>query len=130
VERQSRRLRLRDHAQVRALAGGPQVGDGRRAAEAAPGRELVIARALLPRAVEVVIAGDAKLGAAGDDGLDELVPAGDVGGPYRTVRAMPFAFAAHVVLELAEIRQDVAPRPPWIAGGGPGVVILRLAPDV
>ena len=54
-------------------ARGPQVRDRGRAAQAAPGRQLVVAGAFLRRAVEVVVARNADLAGRGDERLDELV---------------------------------------------------------
>ena len=83
VDHDSRRAGVRRHLQVRASPRGPQVRDRGRAAKAVPGRELVVARAFLRRAVEVRIARDADLAAGGDQRLDELVLRADVRDPQR-----------------------------------------------
>ena len=130
VEQDPRRLRLGLDRQILAAARRAQVGDRRRAAEAAAGRELVVAGALLRRAVEVVVARDADLARRRDQRLDELVLRADVGHPQRAVGAVPLARAADVVLELAEVRQHVGVAPARIAERGPVVVVVAMAADV
>ena len=130
VEHDPRRARVRLDREVRATARGPQVGDRGRAAEAVAGRELVVAGAFLRRAVEVGVARNADLAGRGDQRLDELVLRADVGHPERAVGAVPFALAADVVLELAEVRQHVGVAPAAVAERGPVVVVVAVAADV
>ncbi len=130
VERHLHRLRVHLDREIRSLARGPQVSDRRGAPEAAPCGELVIPGAFLARAVEIVVARNVELRAAGDDGLDQLMPRGDVRCPERAVGPMPLVGPPHVVLELAEIGQHIAEGPSGIAARRPLVVVLGLAADV
>ena len=67
---------------------------------------------------------------ARDQRFDQLVLRSDVGHPQRAVGAVPFALAADVVLELAEVREHVGVGPARVAERGPAVVVVAMAADV
>src|ERR1700737_1429002 len=87
---------------------------------------MVIARAFLLRAIEVVIARNAELARTGDDRLDQLMLAADRRTPERAIDAVKGRIAERSVLEAPEIRQYVGVAPPGIASGSPPTVILAL----
>ncbi len=127
VEQDPRRMGAGLHAQVGAVAHRLEIRDGRRGAQPPARRELVVAGAFLPRAVEIVVARDAELAGAGDHRLDERMRHVDVRRPERPVRAVVLARPAHVVLERAKPRKDVREAPSVVARRRPGVVVLALA---
>src|SRR6266849_5592969 len=88
---------------------------------------MIIARAFLLRAVEVVIARNAELAGPGDDRLDKLMFAADRRTPERAVRAVKSGIAEGSVLETAEVRQHTGVAPSGVACGCPSIVILALA---
>ena len=101
-------------AQVGAALCRPQIGGGAARAPAIAGEQAVVADAFLRLAVEVGGARNAKLVGRADDGLHQLVR-------FADVRSGHSAFL--------EIGKNVLPTPAGVAGGRPGVVILRLAMD-
>ena len=130
VERDPCGMRVGLHVEVGAPTGRTEVrGCGRRA-QAVSRRQLVVADALLPLPVEVVVAGYTELVGCADQRFDQRMSALDVRGPQRAVGAVEFACAAHVVLELAEIGQHVGEAPSGIAERRPMVVIVALAANV
>src|SRR6202171_770489 len=118
---------MRFDAEVGAASGRLQIGSRGTASPAPFGRQMVIARAFLLRAIEVVIARNAKLARAGDDRLDEFMLAADRRTPERAIDAVKGRIAEGSVLEPPEIRQHLGVAPPGIAGGCPSIVILALA---
>src|SRR5450755_881263 len=127
VEREPGRACVGLDAEIGASSRWLEVGVGSAAAPASLRRQMVVARALLHRAVEIVVARDAELAGSGDDRLDELMRAVDRRTPQRPVLAVKRAIAERRVLEASEIRQYVGVAPSDIAGGCPPVVILPLA---
>ncbi len=116
--------------QVGPPARGLEIRGRRRAAQAVARRQLEVAGAVLPRAVEVVGARNAELAGGGDQGLDERVPPGDVGDRERPVAAVVLARAAGVRLRLDEVAQGLARVPAVGAERLPAVEILRLPADL
>ena len=110
--------------------GRTQVGHGGGAAPAVARGELVIARAFLFAGVEVAHARHAQAGGGLDHGLDQRMRRLDRGGAQRAAHAARRALAQVVVLQPAEVGQAVFPAPAGIAGGGPGIVVGALAPDI
>ena len=121
--------RLGLDAQVGPASRRLQVRDRSRAAQAVARGQLVVARAFLCRAVEVVVARNADFAGAGDERVHELMGLADVGGAKRTVAAVVIGRAARVALAALEVRQHVVPGPALVAERSPVVVILALAAD-
>ncbi len=96
----------------------------------APRRGLEITGALLARAVEIVVARDARLLRCGDEGLAQLVRVALVGDAERAAGAVERVGAALLVLGLLEIGQHVVVAPADIAELAPVVEILLLAADI
>ena len=130
VEQDARRQRLRHHMQVGALARRLEIGRRGRGAHAAAHGGLVEARALLGRAVEIVVARIAALLRGLDEGLGERMPVAHVGDAKRPARAVVVVGAALVVLGHAEVRQHVLMAPAGVAELAPMVEVLGLAADV
>jgi len=130
LEHEAGGQRLGLDAQVGAVARRREVGLGGAAAQAAVRGELVVARAFLHRAVEVLGARHAGLPGAFDEGLDQLVPRADVRHLERPVAAVELARAALVALGTHEVGQHLVVAPARVAERGPVVVVLALAADV
>src|SRR5262249_10874941 len=129
VEGDSRDMRLGFDPKVGAMASRLQVRSRGAATPAASSRQMVVAHALLPGAVEIVVARNPEFHRGGDDRFDQLVLARDDRAPERTVMAMVVGITVLGVLEVLEVRQDLGVAPPGIALGGPLIVVLRLAAD-
>ncbi len=127
VECDPRRLRVGFDAQVRAPARRAEVRRRGAAAPSSPGRQMVVAGALLHRAVEVVVAGNAELAGGGNDCVDQRVAAADRRAPERTVSSVIRRVAVDRMLEPLEIRQDVVVAPAGVTRRRPAVVVLALA---
>ena len=74
VEQHARRVRVGLDVEVRARRRRTQVRNGGRAAQAAPGGQLVVAGAFLRGAVEVVVARNAELDGGVDERVDQRMP--------------------------------------------------------
>src|SRR5687767_7183827 len=107
LKQNPRRERVDLEAQVRALLGGAQIAGRGAAAPSPAGGGLVVAGALLRRAVEVVVARDAERHRRGDEGVAELVLVGEIADFEGTADAVPCVGAARLVLRLLEVRQQV-----------------------
>ena len=127
LEDDARGERLGLHAQVRALHRRTQVADRGAHPPAVLRGGLVVARALLALAVEVVVAGNAVGLAGGDEGVAHLEAVGNVGDGERAADAVPRVGAPALVLGLLEEGQQLGPGP---SGDLPAVEVLGLAADV
>ena len=103
------------HGKVRAAARRVEVGRGGARAKAAPGIELVVPGALLPRAVEIVVGREAGLRGRGDERVGERM---------RLRRRRNGEFG------LLEPGLHVLPAPTRVARVAPAVVVLALPADV
>src|SRR5213078_1244126 len=95
-----------------------------------PHRGLVIPGALLPGAVEIVVARIARFDRGLDKGLGERMLVAHVGHAERPAGAVEVIGAAFFVLGLAEVRQHVIVAPAGIAELAPVVEVLGLTADV
>ena len=93
-------------------------------------RELVVPGAFLRRSVEIAILRYADFDGGGDQRVDQRMTLFNIGSPQGAVVAVKFVRAAHVVLELAKVRQHVSIAPTGISKRGPLVVVLALAANV
>jgi hypothetical protein len=107
VEFDASRERVRDDAQVRALPRRPQISACDRGADAAAAGLMVVAAALLVRAVEIVVARHARLDAGADVRVAESVAPADRLHRQRAAGAMKLARPEAMILRLAKVRQDV-----------------------
>src|SRR6056297_158249 len=126
---------LADHGQVGAPEDGKEVGRRDRTPLAAIGaveilRHLIEARALLPRAVEVGIAGDLQAFAGVEERLRDGARGVLVGHLQEAVLAVQIIRQARVALGPAEPRQHAVPVPAVAAETRPFVVIARMTARV
>jgi hypothetical protein len=112
---------------VGALLGAPQVAGGRAAAPALAHGRLIVARAFLDGAVEVVVARNALRHGRIDERVAELVAVGKVADLERPADAVPGVGAAALVLRLLEVRQQLVEAPSRHA---PAVEVLALPADI
>src|SRR5205814_7222609 len=118
-----------DDAQVGPLHRRAQMADRGRTASALASGGLVVADAVLGGAIEIVVAGEAELGRALDEGFADRVVL-DIGNAERAATAVKLVGAADLMLGALEIGQHVFERPPGTAELAPVVEILGLAADV
>ena len=107
-----------------------EIGRRGRGAHAVAHGGLVEARALLRRAVEIVVARIAALLRRLDEGRGERMLVAHVRHAERPAGAVVLVGAALVVLGLAEVRQHVLVAPAGVAELAPVVEVLGLAADV
>ena len=122
--------RVGEHAQIGAVHRRTQIADRGRAALAVAGRRLVIADAVLPGAVEIVVARKAETHRGVDERLADRVLVGDVGDAERAASPVECVGAARLMFGALEIRQHVVERPAAVAELAPMVEILGLAADI
>ena len=107
-----------------------EVAHRRAAAPAAARGGLEIARAFLARAVEIVVAREARLLGGCDEGVAQRMRLALIGDGERSARAVEGVGAALLVLSLAEIGQHILIAPTDIAELAPMIEILLLAADI
>ena len=122
--------RVRHDMQIAAPACVFQIRRRRRGTHPAPHRGLVIARAFLRGAVEIVVARIARFDRGRDKGLGERMLVAHVGHAERPAGAVEIVSAALVVLGFAEVRQHVIVAPAGIAELAPVIEVLGLTADV
>src|SRR5262249_27401415 len=120
-----RRMRVGLDHQVLPTSGRLQIGS--RAAPSAPlaDRRLIISGAVLRRAVEVAIAGNAGLHGRFDHRIDDLVLVVRVGDIERSADAVELVLAPLLVLGLAKVSQDAVVVPADTAELTPAIVVCR-----
>src|ERR1019366_4868258 len=91
---------------------------------------MIIPRALLHPAVEIIVAREAEIERAFDERLADRIIFVDLRHRERPARAMQIIAAADLVLSAFEVRQHVVVRPSGIAELPPLIEILSLATDV
>ena len=122
--------RAGDDAQVGPAPGGTKVAYRGAPPATVAGGELEVARAFLPRPVDVVVAGNSDFFRAGDERVAHVAPHPHVADRLRTAGAVPLACPPLLVLGLDEVRQDVLERPAGVAELAPVVEVPGLAADV
>src|SRR5262249_52890340 len=95
-----------------------------------PLRYLVVAEALLLRAVHVGVARIAAGVGSLEERFAQRMGVGRIGHRERPADAVILVRPALIVLRLAEVRQHVRVAPPGVAEIAPVVVVLALAADV
>ena len=113
--------------QVRPLHGGPQEGACRAGAETAGARLLIVADAILGRAIVVGVVRQSQLLARLDEVVRHGVMGCVIGDDHRATAAPVGGVAREIGLRLLEVRQDVLEAPAAAAHGGPIVEVLALA---
>jgi hypothetical protein len=116
--------------QVGAATGGAQIPHRGRASAAVARGKLVVAGALLHRAIEIIVAWETKIERALDERLADRVLVVHVGDRERPAGTVQFVGATDLVFGAAEIRQHVIERPAGIAELAPVVEVFGLAADV
>ncbi len=124
------RQRTGDHPQIGPVHHRMQIAFRGRAAPAPRRGGLVVADAVLRRAVEVGVVRIAEIVAGTDERLADLVLVRHVGDRQRAAGAVPVVGAAHLVLGPLEVGQHVARRPAGAAHLPPQVEVLVLAADI
>ncbi len=130
VEQQMPRLRVGQHAQVLAPPRRAQIAHRSRAAPAAPRRQLEIARALLRRAVDVIVARNADLFGRINERVANRPVDPHVRDRDRPARAVVVVLAVFLVFRALEIGQHIGMGPAGVSKLAPVVVVLRLPTDV
>src|SRR5947207_8175753 len=122
--------RFGDDLQIAPLHRRAQIADRGRAAAAVARRRLVIADAVLTRAVEIIVARKAKRDRGIDEGFADRVMLRHIGYAKRSAGAVELVAATRLVLGALEIRQHVVERPAGIAELAPMVEILGLSTNI
>jgi hypothetical protein len=130
LEQQLCRVGAGDDGQVGTSPGRSQIGHGGTDAKPAPRGGLVVAGALLGRAVEVVVARMSRLLRRRDEGVAERMGFGLVRDGQGAALAVEGVGPARLVLGLAEVGQDVVMGPADIAQLAPVVEVLLLTADI
>ncbi len=116
--------------QVAAAPRGTKIGKRGAGATAAPCRGLEKPGALLGRAVEVGIGGNAGFRRRHYKGLRKRIGVPPVGHRQRAADAVKFVGAALLVFRLLEVGQHVVIAPAGVAPLPPAVIVLMLAANV
>ena len=131
LEAQARHLRMHLHLQVSAPHRRAQEGARRRHAAAALGGELVQPHALLLRAVEVGIEGEARRFARGNEvAAQRMRVVADVGDVQRPAPSAIGGIARGIILDRLVGGQHLVEAPAGIAGALPVLVVLGMAADI
>ena len=130
LDQDAGRVRVRRDDEVLSAPRGFQIGDRGAPAPAVADGRLVVADAILARAVEVGVARDARLDGRLDDGVDDLAAKAAVADLERAADAVELALAALLVLGLAEVGQDAREVPALAAALAPAVVVGGRAAHV
>src|SRR5262245_50815474 len=130
VEQDAPRQRVGHHGEIWPAPRRPQVAHRRRPTASVARRQLIVAGALLGRAIEVVIARKACLLHRCQEGLAQGMWLAHIGDREGSADAMPGILAALLVLGAAEIGKHVGEAPAGVAELAPMIEILVLTADI